>query len=108
MGIEDLSSPHLKIKRNKKMINTKGIFKTTVMLFGIVLGAGAGELVEYVIWTVGDYAGPYCAEQNLPLEYHEICLKNLGNYNEFKPFFQLAGVVAGLIIAVTGVNRFFK
>ncbi len=94
------------------MINTKGIFKTAVMLFGIVLGAGAGELVEYVIWTVGDYAGPYCAEQNLLPEYHEICLKNLGNYNEFKPFFQLVGVIVGLIVglivAVTGVNRFFK
>jgi|APSaa5957512535_1039671.scaffolds.fasta_scaffold326830_1 hypothetical protein len=90
------------------MINTKGIFKTIVMLFGIVLGAGAGELVEYVIWTTGNFAVSYCAEQDVPLEYHEMCLKNLGNYNEFKPFFQLVGVIVGLIVAVTAVNRFFK
>ena len=90
------------------MIKSKGMFKTVVMLFGIVLGAGAGELVEYVIWIVGDYTGPYCAEQNLSPEYHEMCLKNLGNYNEFKPFFQLVGVIVGLIVAVAGVNRFFK
>ncbi|MGY5139939.1 MAG: hypothetical protein ACW9W9_00885 [Candidatus Nitrosopumilus sp. Bin_571-38] len=90
------------------MMNTQGIFKTVVMLFGIVLGAGAGELVEYVIWIVGDYAVPYCTEQDLPSEYHEMCLKNLGNYNEYKPYFQLVGVIVGLIVAVAGVNRFFK
>ena len=90
------------------MINKKGIFKTVVMLFGIILGAGAGELVQYVIWTVGDFAVPYCAEQDIPNEWYAMCLKNLGNYNEFNLFFQLVGVIVGLIVAVTAVNRFFK
>ncbi len=89
------------------MINTDGIVKIGIMLAGIVLGAWAGELAEYVIWTVGDYAVPYCAGQNLPPEWYELCLKNLGNYNEVKPFFQLAGVLVGLVVSVTAVKRLF-
>ena len=78
-----------------------------IMIAGIVLGAMAGEAAEYVIWTTGDFAVSYCAEQDVPAEWHEICLKNLGNYNEVKPIFQIIGVIGGLLVAVTVVKRLY-
>jgi len=84
-----------------------GLVKIGMMLVGILLGAMAGELTQYVIWTTGDFAVSYCAEQDVPLEWHEICLKNLGNYNEVKPIFQIIGVIGGLLVAVTFVKRLF-
>ena len=89
------------------MINIDGLVKIGIMLAGIVLGAMAGEASEYVIWTTGDFAVSYCAEQDIPPEWHEICLKNLGNYNEFKPVFQIIGVILGLVVSVTVVKRLF-
>ena len=89
------------------MINIDGLVKIGIMLAGIVLGAMGGELVEYVIWTTGDFAVSYCATQDVPPEWLEMCLKNLGNYNEVKPAFQLVGVIVGLIVAVTAVKRLF-
>ena len=67
----------------------------------------AGEAAEYVIWTTGDFVVSYCAEQDVPPEWHEICLKNLGNYNEVKPIFRTIGVVGGLLVAVAMVKRLF-
>ena len=89
------------------MINIDGLVKIGIMLAGIVLGAMAGEVVEYTIWTTGDFAVSYCATQGVPLEWHEICLKNLGNYNEFKPVFQIIGVIVGLVVSVIVVKRLF-
>ena len=89
------------------MINIDGLVKIGIMLAGIVLGAMGGELTEYVIWTTGDFAVSYCAEQDVPPEWLEICLKNLGNYNEVKPAFQLVGVIVGLLVSVTVVKRLF-
>jgi hypothetical protein len=89
------------------MNNIDGLVKIGMMLAGIVLGAMAGEAAEYVIWTTGDFAVSYCAEQDVPSEWHEICLKNLGNYNEVKPIFQIIGVIGGLLVAVTVVKRLF-
>lgn len=89
------------------MINVDGLVKIGIMLAGIVLGAMAGEAAEYVIWTTGNFAVSYCAEQDVPPEWHEICLKNLGNYNEVKPIFQIIGVVGGLLVAVAVVKRLF-
>ncbi len=88
------------------MINTIGIKKIGIMLLGIVLGAWLGELTQYVIWTVGDFAVPYCAA-NAPPEWHETCLKNLGNYNEFKIYFQLVGVIVGVAASITAVKKIF-
>lgn len=67
----------------------------------------AGEAAEYVIWTTGDFAVLYCTEQDVPPEWHEICLKNLGNYNEVKPVFQIIGVIGGLLVPVTVVKELF-
>ena len=89
------------------MKNVDGLLKIGIMLAGIVLGAMAGEATEYVIWTTGNFAVSYCAEQDIPLEWHEICLKNLGNYNEVKPIFQIIGVIGGLLVAVAVVKRLF-
>ena len=89
------------------MINLDGLVKIGIMLAGIVLGAMAGEAVEYVIWTTGDFAVSYCVEQDVPPEWHEICLKNLGNYNEVKPAFQLVGVIVGLVVSVMVVKKLF-
>ena len=36
------------------MINIGGLVKIGIMLAGIVLGAMAGEVAKYVIWTIGD------------------------------------------------------
>jgi hypothetical protein len=88
-------------------MNYDGLIKIGIMLAGIVLGAMAGEAVEYIIWTTGDFAVSYCAEQDVPLEWQEICLKNLGNYNEVKPVFQIIGVIGGLLVAVTVVKKLF-
>jgi hypothetical protein len=89
------------------MTNIDGLVKIGIMLAGIVLGAMGGELVEYVIWTTGDFTVSYCATQDVPPEWLEMCLKNLGNYNEVKPAFQLVGVIVGLLVAVTAVKRLF-
>ncbi len=89
------------------MKNVDGLIKIGIMLAGIVLGAMAGEAAEYTIWMTGDFAVSYCAEQDVPPEWHEICLKNLGNYNEVKPIFQIIGVIVGLLVAVTVVKRLF-
>ncbi len=90
------------------MKNVGGLVKIGIMLAGIILGAIAGEAVEYTIWTTGDFAVSYCAEQDdVPPEWHEICLENLGNYNEVKPIFQIIGVIVGLLVAVAVVKRLF-
>jgi hypothetical protein len=89
------------------MNNMEGLVKIGIMLAGIVLGAMAGEAAEYIIWTTGDFAVSYCAEQDVPPEWHEICLKNLGNYNEVKPAFQIVGVIVGLVVSVIVVKRLF-
>ncbi len=36
------------------MINICGLVKIGIMFAGIVLGAMAGEVAEYVIWITGD------------------------------------------------------
>ena len=89
------------------MINIDGLVKIGIMLAGIVLGAMAGEVIEYIIWTTGDFAVSYCSTQDVPPEWHETCLKNLGNYNEFKPVFQIIGVILGLVVSVIVVKKLF-
>ena len=89
------------------MINIDGSVKIGIMLAGIVLDAMAGEAAEYVIWTTGDFAVLYCAEQDVSPEWREICLKNLGIYNEVKLIFQIIGVIGGLLVAVIAVKRIF-
>ena len=88
------------------MTNTDGIKKIGIMLLGIALGAGAGELSQYIIWSVGDFAVPYCVA-NAPAEWHETCLKNLGNYNEFKSYFQIVGIIVGVAVSITAIKKIF-
>ena len=53
------------------------------------------------------FAVSYCVEQDMSLECREICLKNLGSYNEVNLIFQIIGVIGGLLVAVIAVKRIF-
>lgn len=76
------------------------IIKIGVIVMGAILGAPLGELGEYILWSVGDYAVAYCETQNLPPAWHDQCINNLGNYNDYKPIFQLSGSIIGLIVGI--------
>ena len=88
-------------------MNYDGLKKIGIMLAGIVVGVIGAEAVGIAIWSSGDIVVSYCAEQDIPPAWHEQCIKNLGNYNEIRPIFQIVGVIVGLVVAVTAVKKLF-
>ena len=46
-------------------MNFNVLIKVSIIVIAAIIGAPFGELSEYVLWYVGDYAVTYCATQNL-------------------------------------------
>lgn len=86
-------------------MSPNGLIKIGVIVAAAIIGAPFGELGEYILWSVGDYAVAYCVTQNLPPGWYDQCIKNLGDYNDYKLLFQLSGSIVGLIVGISIASK---